>query len=416
MKFGIPTIDDFDVCGKTVLCRVDINEPLNKNTGQLKDTTRIDASMATITELLNKNAKVVIMAHQGSDIEYANYYSLRPHFQYLSTKIPELQYIDDVCGPAAMEKMRQLRPGQALLLDNVRFMAEEQTLFEKSLKLSFADQAKTLLVRRLAPLADLYVCDAFAAAHRSQPSLCGFEQVLPSCMGRLFEREYETLSKLMLEPEHPCVFVLGGAKVADAFMMMKAVLESGAADSILTGGVVANILMLSQGKTVGKATERYIHDAGYGDCVGIGKELIQAYSGKILLPVDFAYVSNHGRVEVSSENIDELTPALVDIGQATAAGYADILQKAKTVFVNGPMGVFEKTETAAGTKTVFEAMANSPAHTIVGGGDSITALNAFELKSKINYVCTGGGALIRFISGETLPVVQALRTRGMAAE
>lgn len=415
MKFGIHTLDDVDVRNKTVLCRVDINEPVNKISGQLKDTTRIDASLKTIQELLQKKAKVIIMAHQGSDIEYGNYYSLLPHFTYLSTKIPGLQYIDDVCGPAALEKIRQLQPGQGLLLDNVRFMAEEQTLFEKALKLSFEEQAKTLLVQRLAPVADLYVCDAFAAAHRSQPSLCGFEQCLPSCMGRLFEHEYETLSRLMSAPEHTCVFVLGGAKVADAFMMMKKVLETGVADRILTGGVVANILTLSQGRSVGHATKQYIYDGGYGDCADIGKELLRHHSQKIIIPVDFAWTSNHGRVEVSSENITEQTPALVDIGSATATGYADILQRAKTIFVNGPMGVFEKSDTELGTKTVFEAMANSQAYTIVGGGDSITALNKFHLMSHISYVCTGGGALIRFLSGETLPVVQALRNSSMLA-
>jgi len=175
---------------------------------------------------------VVLLAHQGSDIEYQNYWSTEPHAEVLRRLLGrEVKWIDDVCGPAAREAIQSLGEGEILLLDNVRFLAEEQTLFEKSLKLTHEQQARTLLVRKLAPLADLYVCDAFAAAHRDQPSLCGFEQVLPSAMGRLFEEEYCVISGLMEQPERPCVFVLGGAKVSDAFLMMSSVLEKGAADT-----------------------------------------------------------------------------------------------------------------------------------------------------------------------------------------
>ena len=154
-----------------------------------------------------------------------------------------MKWVEDVCGPLARQAIRELKDGEVLLLDNVRFCSEEQTLFEKSLKLSHEEQSKTQVVSKLAPLADLYVCDAFAAAHRDQPSLCGFEQLLPSYMGRLFEKEYCVVSQLMQRPERPCVFVLGGAKVADAFLMMETVLSGGAADRVLAGGLVGNILL-----------------------------------------------------------------------------------------------------------------------------------------------------------------------------
>ena len=249
MRFGIRTLDDIDVNGKTVLCRIDINQPVDKEKKTLKSIARIKACVPTLKELSDSGAKLVLMAHQGSDIEYKNFYTTEPHGKVLSELLgKEVQFIADVCGPAAIEKIKALKAGDILLLDNVRFMSEEQTLFELKLCLTHEQQAQTVLVQKLAPLADYYVCDAFAAAHRDQPSLCGFEQILPSAMGRLFEKEYCVLSELMEAPERPCTFVLGGAKIADAFLMMETVLKAGVADHILTGGLVANILLAAKGK------------------------------------------------------------------------------------------------------------------------------------------------------------------------
>ena len=188
MRFGIRTLDEAELRGKTVLCRVDMNQPVDRVSGTLKSINRIRACVPTIRELSDRGARTVLLAHQGSDIEYKNFYTTKPHAAVLAQLLGrEVQWIDDVCGPAAREKIQNLKDGEILLLDNVRFVSEEQTLFEMKLRLTHEQQAKTLLVEKLAPLADLYVCDAFAAAHRDQPSLCGFEQVLPSYMGRLFE-------------------------------------------------------------------------------------------------------------------------------------------------------------------------------------------------------------------------------------
>ncbi|MBQ8087984.1 MAG: phosphoglycerate kinase, partial [Clostridia bacterium] len=227
MRFGIHTLDEFNVAGKTVLCRVDMNQPVDKATDTLKSIQRISACAPTVKELSDQGAKVVLLAHQGSDIEYKNFYNTRPHAKVLSELLgKEVRWVEDVCGPTAREAIRNLKNGDILLLDNVRFCSEEQTLFEMKLQLTHEEQAKTQVVTKLAPLADLYVCDAFAAAHRDQPTLCGFEQVLPSAMGRLFEKEYCVVSELMENPEHPCAFVLGGSKISDAFMMMETVLSS----------------------------------------------------------------------------------------------------------------------------------------------------------------------------------------------
>lgn len=409
MRFGIRTIDELDVQNKTVLCRVDINQPVDREKGTLKSTARIQACVPTIKELSDKGAKVVLMAHQGSDIEYKNFYTTEPHSRVLAELLGrEVQFVPDVCGPTAVEKIKALKAGEILLLDNVRFMSEEQTLFELKLCLSHEQQAQTLLVRRLAPLADCYVCDAFAAAHRDQPSLCGFEQLLPSAMGRLFEREYCVLSDLMEAPERPCTFVLGGAKIADAFLMMETVLKSGVADHVLTGGLVANILLAAKGEDIGKGSMDFILKSNYGEYIEKAKVLYEKYKDYIVLPADLAYVEEGVRKEAGVGAIPK-EAALTDIGAETAAVYQEYIRTSKTVFVNGPMGIFEETLTEYGTKAVWDALGTTEAYTVVGGGDSITATAKYGKTEAISYICTGGGALIRFLTGEELPVVKALR-------
>jgi phosphoglycerate kinase len=409
MKHGIHTIDDFSVQGKTILLRVDINEPVDKEKKKLKDITRIEGCIPTIRELSDKKAKVVILAHQGSDIEYQSYYDLSLHAQVIRDLTGrDVQFVPDVCGPYAVERIKAMKPSDIVLLDNVRFMAEEMTLFETKLNLSFEQQAQTLVVRRLAPLADLYVCDAFAAAHRSQPTLVGFQQVLPSAMGRLFEKEYTIISDILKNPKRPCVFVLGGAKIQDAFMMMDKVLKEGTADVVLTGGLVANIVAVAKDIDIGKASEDFIYNKNLGECIDTAREILDAYSGKIIVPEDFAYVEDEQRHEVSIGEIlqDKL---LIDIGAGTISMYEKIIREAGTVFINGPMGVFEKKLSEDGTKAVWEAAANTRGYSVIGGGDSVSAANLFGISDRIWYICTGGGALVRFLSGEELPVVKALK-------
>ena len=409
MRFGIHTLDDFDLKGKTVLCRVDMNQPVDRATGTLKSTNRIRACVPTIRELSDRGAKVVLMAHQGSDIEYKNFYTTAPHAKVLAQLLGrEVKWIDDVCGPAARQMIRELQNGEILLLDNVRFVSEEQTLFETKLCLTHEQQAQTLLVQKLAPLGDYYVCDAFAAAHRDQPSLCGFEQLLPSAMGRLFEQEYCAVSSVMEEPARPCVFVLGGAKIADAFQMMETVLSRGVADTILTGGLVANIFLASQGREIGQGSLDFIMKSNYGEFIPKAAEIYAKYGEKIVLPEDLAWVKDGERFEAKLGMVPA-EAAAVDIGHATASCYRNVICAARTVFVNGPAGVFEKPESEYGTKEIWQALADTEAYTVLGGGDSITATEKYQLTDRIGYICTGGGALIRFLSGEELPVVRALR-------
>ncbi len=409
MRFGIHTLDDYNLRGKTVLCRVDINQPIDRKSGTLKSTARIEACVPTLRELSDAGVKLVLLAHQGSDIEYKNFFTTRPHAEVLTRLLSrEVRFVEDVCGPTARAAIEAMRDGEIILLDNVRFCSEEQTLFELKLQLSHAEQAQTEVVRKLAPLGDLYVCDAFAAAHRDQPTLCGFEQLLPSAMGRLFEREYCVISELMASPARPCVFVLGGAKVSDAFLMLETVLKAGAADRVLTGGLVANILLLARGAEIGGGSLAFIEQSGYAEYIEKAKPLLAAYGDKIVLPQALAYLVDGVRTEAKVGSIPDDAGCL-DISEADGSAYAGIIRAAKTVFVNGPMGVFERLETEAGTQLVWEALGDTAAYTVVGGGDSITATSKYGMSDKIGYICTGGGALIRFLTGEELPVVKALR-------
>jgi phosphoglycerate kinase len=409
MKFGICTLEDFDLHGKVVLCRVDINSPLDPATGGLRDTTRIRGCIATLRELSDLGARLVLLAHQGGDLEYQNYASTEPHAAVLAGLLGrQVRFVDDVCGPAARAAILSLRDGEILLLDNVRFLAEELTLFETKLNLSPEQQAKTLLVRTLAPLADYFVCDAFAAVHRSQPSLVGFEEVLPSAMGRLFEFEYSSLSRIREEPGRPCVFVLGGTKVDDAFLMMKSVLADGVADRVLTGGLVGQIMLIARGVDIGAPSTEFIRSRNLWQWVETSRELLAAHASAIELPVDFAVVRGGARHEIDRGDLPS-RELILDIGRATAESYSRTIADAGTVFANGPLGVFEQPETASGTRAVWESMASSKAFSAIGGGDSIAAMNAFGLGERFDYVCTAGGGMVRFLSGEELPVVVALR-------
>jgi phosphoglycerate kinase len=409
MKYGINTLDDFDFKDKTVICRLDLNSPYDKQNDRLKDITRIQAAIPTIKELSGKGAKLVLMSHQGGDLEYQNFVSTIYHAKVLSELTEKkVDFIDDVCGPFARQAIKNLKPGQILLLDNVRYMAEEMTLFETKLKLSAEDMTKTYAVSKLAPFADIYVCDAFAAAHRDQPTLVAFEYLLPSAMGRLFEKEYEVLSKIMSDPEKPCVFVLGGAKIEDAFDMMPKVLSSGVADKILSSGLLGQIFYMAKKTFLGNKSEEIIYKKKLDEYLPKAKELLFAYPDKIVLPPDFACVKDNARNEFTSGDLPS-EHMIADIGSKTISLFKNILSNSGTIFVNGPCGIFEDALTEIGTKELFCYIAGLDAFSVIGGGDSIAAINKYNIAGKFSYVCTGGGAMVRFLTGEELPVVKALK-------
>jgi phosphoglycerate kinase len=415
MKHGIHTLDDLAPRGMVVLTRVDINSPLDRAGGGLADTTRIKGCAPTVRELAESGARVVLLAHQGGDLEYHNYASTEPHATVLAELIGRpVAFIDDVCGPAAREAITALSDGEVLLLDNVRYCGEELTLVERTLKLSPEEQAKTLVVRKLAPLADLYVCDAFAAAHRSQPTLVGFEQLLPSAMGRLFEREYENLTRLREAPERPCVFLLGGTKIQEAFPMMAAALRDGTVDVVLTAGLVANVMLAASGVELGAPSMEFIRASQLEGFIAESRTILAEHGEKIVLPLDLAYAGGGARAEIPVTDLP-VDEQLVDLGRRTVEEYQARIAAAGTIFCNGPAGVFEKPETEYGTRELLQAMAASRAFSALGGGDSVRALNHYGLADQFSYVCTAGGAMVQFLSGKPMPVIQALRAAAARA-
>jgi len=408
MEAGILTLDDFDFRGKTVILRVDINSPVDPKTKRIANDNRIRKSAPTIRELSNLGARVVMLAHQGDTEDYQNLISLEEHAGLLAAAMGKtVGFIDDIAGPAAIERVRSLRSGEVLLLNNVRYLTEEVSTFVNFVKLTPAQMAQTRLVRNLAPLADFYVCEAFAAAHRYAPSLVGFAEVLPSAGGRLFIEEFGALARVKETPKHRCVYVLGGARIADAFSMMKQILNEGAADWVLTSGLTGEVMTLAKGYRLGDPTERLIDEKGLTPFIASARELLAAYGDHILTPTDFA-VDDVGRQEIGLVDLPT-SRLLVDIGAQTIKRYIEVIQTAATIFVNGPAGVYEKPASALGTERLWNAIADAPGYSVIGGGDSVAAGAQFKVLDRMGYVCTSGGGMVRFLSGQELPVVTALR-------
>ncbi len=398
----ILTLDDFDFKGKTALVRVDFNSPVDPNTKKVLDDTRIKAhGESTIKELSQKGAKVVILAHQGRPGD-ADFISLREHAQILSKILAKpVRYVDDVFGDRAQKAIKELKNGEILVLDNVRSFADEQK------KGTPEDHAKTELVRKLAPLANVFVNDAFAAAHRAHVSIVGFTAVLPSVAGRIMEREVKALTKVVQNPEKPCVYVLGGAKADDALKISQYVLKNDIADHVLTGGVVGHLFLAAKGVDLGKPNMEFMDKKELTQFVPGIRELMKSYPKNIEVPADLAVEADGKRMEIPISALPTKYP-IFDIGAETGRRYADIINGAKSIVVSGPMGVFENKQFAFGTTKTFEAIASSQAFSLVGGGHSIAAVEELGLAKKMGYISTAGGALIEFLMGEQLPGVAAL--------
>jgi len=370
------TLDNFNVKDKTVLVRVDFNSPVDSETKKVLSDTRIRAhGETTIKELAEKGAKVVILAHQGRPGE-PDFISLEQHAQILGNILGKpVKFVDDVCGEKAQNAIKELKSGEILVLDNVRKFPGETK------KASPEEHSKSELVMNLAPLADLFVNDAFATAHRAHASIIGFTVLLPSAAGRIMERELKALSRVLENPEKPCVFILGGAKADDSLQISKYVLDNNIADYVLTGGITGHLFLAAKGYNLGKPNMELLEKKELmGLILGI-KELMEKYPGKIETPVDLAIEVDGKRKEITVEELPTEYP-IYDIGT--------------------------KTEFVKGTRGLFEAIANSNAFSLVGGGHSVAAVHELGLADGMGYISTAGGALIEFLMGKELPGVAAL--------
>jgi phosphoglycerate kinase len=376
----VRTLDDLDVEGKRVLVRVDFNVPLDQ--GRITDDTRIRAALPTLEELREKGAaRLLLCSHLGRPKGRDEALSLRP----AAERVGELLGVDVPLAPS----LDEVPDGEVVMLENVRFEPGET-------------KNDPELAQRYAELADVYVNDAFGSAHRAQASTEAIAHLLPSAAGRLLEREVTTLQRILERPERPLVAVVGGAKVTDKIGVLDSFLQS--ADRILIGGAMCFPFFKAQGHGVGSSL---CEDAGLDPA----RRVLSAGGEKLRLPSDLL-AGREFSADTETRALDGVDVPDgwmgLDIGRRSAAGYAEVIADAGTVFWNGPMGAFELEPFAAGTRTVAEAVAETDAVTVVGGGDSAAALAQFGLAERVTHLSTGGGASLELIEGKTLPGVEAL--------
>ena len=392
----IKTIDQLDAKGKKVLVRVDFNAPVDAE-GEVADDTRIRAALPTIEKLLADGARVILVSHRGrpSGEGFEDAFSLWP----IALRLQKLLGCDVVLsraivGPDAQEAADALEDGGLLLLENVRFDKRE-----KKNDPEFA--------RQLAALADVYVNDAFGTAHRAHASTAGVAELLPAYAGYLMQKEVDTLTSMMDDPRRPFVAILGGSKVSDKIKVIDSLLDK--ADTLIIGGAMCFTFLAAQGKSVGKSLME-------ADWVDRAKEMMdkaERNGVELLLPVDVVVadaIDEAAATQVVSACDIPADSMGLDIGPETARSYADAIAKAQCVFWNGPIGVFEMKPFEEGTRAVAMAVAdNADADTVIGGGDSVAAVNKFGVADACTFISTGGGASMELVQGEKLPGVEALK-------
>ena len=390
----LKTIDQLDASGKRVVMRVDFNVPVKD--GVVTDDTRIKAALPTIKHLLEQGARLVLMSHRGrpSGEGFEEEFSLRPAALRLSELLGSpVVFATDVVGPDAQAKAASLKDGQVLLIENLRFDKRE-----KKNDPAFCEE--------LARLGDVYVNDAFGTAHRAHASTAGLANLLPAYAGYLMANEVSTLTGMLDQPKRPFVAILGGSKVSDKIQVIDTLMDK--ADTLIIGGGMCFTFLLAQGKKVGTSLKEEDWVERAGEMVNRAAEK----DVKLLLPVDVVVADKFAEdANTKTVTVDEIPDDMMglDIGPETAKIYAQAIAEGKTVFWNGPMGVFEMDAFAVGTKDVALAVAaNKEADTIIGGGDSVAAVNKFDLADQMTFISTGGGASMELVEGKELPGVAAL--------
>jgi phosphoglycerate kinase len=392
MVFNKKLITDVDVQGKRVLVRVDFNVPIKD--GKVADDTRIKAAMPTLEYLLDHGAALILCSHLGRPKDGPDpKFSMRPTAERLSELLDKpVAFAEDCIGQKAEMAAEKLKPGDVLVLENTRFHAGE-----KKNDPEFA--------RQLASLADLYVDDAFGSAHRAHASTEGVTHYLPAVGGFLMEKEIKYLGNAIADPKRPFVAILGGAKISDKIGVIRNLL--GKADQILIGGGMANTFFKAQGYPVG---DSLVED----EVLDTARELVEESGKRLRLPVDVVIADRFE--EGAQHKVIAMGPVpdgwrIMDIGPETVSAYEKVLEDAGTVVWNGPMGVFEFPNFAKGTFGVAEAVAKSGAVSIIGGGDSVAAINQSGLEDQITHMSTGGGASLEMLEGKTLPGLAALEDK-----
>ncbi len=397
------TLDDVEVSGSTVFVRVDVNSPIDPRYGAILDDSRFRSHIPTLEDL--HDAAVVILAHQsrpGKD----DFTTTEPHAREFARLLRRrVEYVDGLLESHVIDRVENIQPGQVLMLQNVRFYSEEVAVKGKKPE----DFEHTHIVRRLSPYMDYFVNDAFAAAHRAQTTLIGFALQVPMLAGRLMEKEITALERFMRADERPKVAVLGGAKVDDSLKLMENMLRSGSLDAVLTGGLVAQVFLLASGVDVGEGSVAYLRRE-FDDLetlINRARALLDDHGERIQMPDDVALDRDGQRVTVGVGELPSEYP-VYDIGIETIVKYSRMLSEARMAFINGPMGVYEIPEFSAGTEEVLRAFRNVRGLRLAGGGHTISAIRMYGLEENFDHISVGGGSLMAFLSGERLPVIEAL--------
>lgn len=398
-------LDELNLEGKTVLLRVDINSPLDPETKAFLDDNRIRAIVPTLNKLTK--SKVVILAHQSRPGKL-DFTSTLGHSRELTRILGrQVQWVDDIHGQKALDKIDKLVDGDILMLQNVRMDDEEI-----STKGSFEILGETKLVQTLSGIADIFVNDAFACAHRGTPSIVGFTLHLPCIAGELMRNELEKLSRAMDNPARPCLAVMGGIKVDDSINVADNMLRKGIADELWVTGGVANLLVEISGVDIGKGNHDFlVKELGkkWNETVECAKGILNDFSDKIHLPVDLAANVEGNRIDLNLEDLPVDAP-LFDLGLKSTVRLSAAIKNAGTIILNGPAGVFEMEDFALGTIEMLNACAESKGFAVMGGGHTATLVMQRGLESKMGHVSTGGGACLDFMAGKTLPALLSLET------
>ncbi len=397
------TLEDFDLSDKTVFVRLDINAPINPETGEILGFQRFLSHVETLKAL--RSSRVVLLAHQsrpGKD----DFVSLREHARHMERLLgTRVEFMDQLIGENVENRVSEMKSGDIIMLENTRFYSEEINIDENDI----ITMEQTNIVRSLSRLMDYYVIDAFPAIHRPQTTLVGFRRIVPNIAGRLVEREIRSLQQFRSGKDRPKVAILAGAKINESITVASSFLEKSIVDRILVGGVVANAFLWASGVNIGKRNYDFIvkNNSNHKELLHKCEVLLKKYGNKIMMPTDFVLSPSEQRVELGEQIPDD--QILADIGVDSIVSFSEEIGKAKAIFLNGPMGMYELDPYSAGTREIFLAVASSGGLTIAGGGHTLSALGILGLLGKISHASTGGGALISYLSGEKMPVLEALR-------
>ncbi len=396
------TMDDFNFDGKRVYLRLDINSPIHPLSGDVMGASRFISHLDTIREL--HNSKLVIVGHQSRPGK-SDFTSMRKHAEQLEKLLGKpVQFVDSLFGSEVRNRIRKMNDGDIIMLENSRFYSEEVVVEADDIDIA----ESTHIVRNLGPLFDYFIIDAFPAIHRAQTSLVGFRRIKPNIAGRLVQKEVAMIDQFTHGNVHPKLAILAGAKIEDSVKVSTSFLKNGTVDTIMVGGVVANAFLWAKGVNIGKKNKDFIikNNKNHAEIIETCKMILNKFSDRIVLPVDFIQNPKGRSIGVNEKIPDD--QILADIGLETISKFIKVINESKAIFLNGPMGVYEIEEYSVGTREILEAVAGSKALTIAGGGHTLNALEKLGIIDRISHASTGGGALISYLSGDPMPVLESL--------